>query len=288
MQPSRTLDLHLDGACDSLKEWISPRFLRSEALQGMRARFAEEGSMKLVDFLLPHQYAAVMRALPVQQWTRVGPPNIANYRTAVTTASSQRGEDPDDLTGGIEPDAARRLFNFMAGRQFLSYVVSATGAPVEAVAGALRCFAHGDYTLIADAGHRSKAVREKEKRVTGVTSSAASPADDAVGGDAAGVATVDVALFCVPPVPAGSSDGDGAWVDSAGGFTAFITADEEVASVSPQPNTLSIMLVMPGVMSFVKYVTASAPSPRYDVALRFAGEPGGDTASESGSDGSDE
>ena len=76
----------------------------------------------------------------------------------------------------------------------------------------------------------------------------------------------------------------GTWPEAVGGYTTFLTADEEVATAMPRPNTLSLVLRPPAVMSFVKYVTAAAPGNRYDVALRFACA---DTAGD-GDEGEDE
>lgn len=55
-----------------------------------------------------------MRALAVQRWHAVGPPNIRNYRLALGTAE----DDADGSGGGILPDEAERLFRFLTGHNF--------------------------------------------------------------------------------------------------------------------------------------------------------------------------
>jgi len=59
------------------------------------------------------------------------------------------------------------------------------------------------------------------------------------------------------------------WSEATGGYVTYLTSDEELMTVLPAPNSLSLVLCEPGVMSFVKHVSAAAPEPRYDVAMQF-------------------
>ena len=59
------------------------------------------------------------------------------------------------------------------------------------------------------------------------------------------------------------------WPAEAGGFVCFMTADEELLTVPAKRNALSLVLKEPGLMSFVKLVTARAEGVRYDVSLHF-------------------
>lgn len=65
---------------------------------------------------------------------------------------------------------------------------------------------------------------------------------------------------------------DAKWADAAaaGGSIVFLTADEELLTVPPAGNSLSLVLREPAVMSFVKYVSAAAPAVRYDIAMTYA------------------
>ena len=87
----------------------------------------------------------------------------------------------------------------------------------------------------------------------------------------------------MPPPPSGAGDGEGAdeeqgeesgaWPASHGGHTTYLTADEELLTVLPRGNALSLVALAPGLLSFVKLVSRAraVAAPRYDVSLRFAG-----------------
>jgi hypothetical protein len=80
-----------------------------------------------------------------------------------------------------------------------------------------------------------------------------------------GDAVLEVTLCLTPP------EHDEAWGEGSGvgGYVTYLTSDEELLTVMPASNAASLVLREPGLMSFVKYVTAGAPGPRYDVALQF-------------------
>jgi hypothetical protein len=77
------------------------------------------------------------------------------------------------------------------------------------------------------------------------------------------------------------------WMDGeVGGFECYIAQDKEtentaaevfktdddgpaLLSIPPSHNVISIVLRDPGTMRFVKYLSASAPSSRYDIAAEF-------------------
>jgi Rps23 Pro-64 3,4-dihydroxylase Tpa1-like proline 4-hydroxylase len=65
------------------------------------------------------------------------------------------------------------------------------------------------------------------------------------------------------------AEGSGAGGSGAGGFVTYLTSDDELLTVLPASNAASLVLREPGLMSFVKYITAGAPGPRYDIALQF-------------------
>ena len=97
------------------------------------------------------------------------------------------------------------------------------------------------------------------------------------------------------------SDDDAMWESvDIGGFESYIAADEigedqgpdaeyddeddtKLLSVSAGNNTLSLVYRDPGTMRFVKYVSAAAPSSRWDIALEYDVQPD-DTDDESDRD----
>jgi len=80
-----------------------------------------------------------------------------------------------------------------------------------------------------------------------------------------GDAVLEVTLCLTPP------EHDEAWGEGSGvgGYVTYLTSDEELLTVLPASNAASLVLREPGLMSFIKYVTAGAPGPRYDIALQF-------------------
>jgi Rps23 Pro-64 3,4-dihydroxylase Tpa1-like proline 4-hydroxylase len=83
----------------------------------------------------------------------------------------------------------------------------------------------------------------------------------------ADVAGLDVALCLLVPkqddVPVG-------WNVSHGGIFVYMSEDEELLSVFPVHNSLSIVLREPTVMQFVKFVNHRATGTRYDICCTYA------------------
>ena len=76
------------------------------------------------------------------------------------------------------------------------------------------------------------------------------------------------ACLCLLDPFAGEASPKDAWPESAGGYTVLLTADEELCTVEPRANALSVLGVPDGATTFVKYVTADAPGTRFDVVVR--------------------
>lgn len=85
--------------------------------------------------------------------------------------------------------------------------------------------------------------------------------------------------------------------DDCGGFECYIEADDDengkeaedeydeeddtkLLSVSASNNSLSLVYRDPGTMRFVKYLSASAPSSRFDISLEYKVENGDDDDSD--------
>lgn len=167
----------------------------------------------------------------------------------------------------------------------------------------LRAFGPGDYTLLSDPEYLSQRRQRKAAAVADVeeleaagdkrsrhppapSKEAASPAPSAGTSSAVLDATL---CFCAPPCSLGDADaqGDGAgaeevdgedplaWPAAHGGHVTYLTGDEELLTVLPRGNALSLVALEPGVLSFVKLVSRAhaGAAPRYDAALRFAAPP---------------
>jgi Rps23 Pro-64 3,4-dihydroxylase Tpa1-like proline 4-hydroxylase len=258
--------LQLDVSSSSLVEWLNPQYLRKSVLNAAAQQYADMGSLQLSDFLREDKYKAVMRAMGAQSWRHKGPAIMCNHREAYSTADTGSNADRNDFRSGILPDAVFHLYKLLTSAPFMDLLRLLTGTPLEDVAGSVRCFGHGDYTLITDSQYQEDKKKAKAERVFGKASSAAADSaegDDVDGdaGDVAARAMVDATFCCV-------IDGD-AWSDECGGYVSYLSGDEELLSVPPAPNTLALVARDATVMSFVKYVTHKAPECRYDVALQF-------------------
>ena len=96
----------------------------------------------------------------------------------------------------------------------------------------------------------------------------AEAAEEEATGDAAPAPSMLEVTLCLCTDDAGAGAG-AEWPAEAGGFVCYMTADEELLTVPAKRNALSLVLKEPGLMSFVKLVTARAEGVRYDVSLHF-------------------
>jgi len=265
-----------------LERWVSPRYLKAGVAAQVRARFlAEGGSLQLPAFLLPERFAEVMRALGTSGWRRVGPPVLQSYARALAVgdvaaaaaaaAADGGGSGPPLASSrphGEAPSPVHELLTLLASEPFARLAEALTGGACSEVAGEVRAFAPGDYTLIADPEYLAEAKALRVKKL-GAAAAAGGGAAAAVAAAAArttaagaAAATLEVQLLCC-------LSEQGAWEDMWGGLTTYLTADAEVASVAPAGNVLSLMRLSPKLLSYVSYVTHDAPEPRYDFCVRF-------------------
>lgn len=91
--------------------------------------------------------------------------------------------------------------------------------------------------------------------------------DDGAAADEEDAVRIEACLCLLDPF-AGEAKPGVAWPESAGGYTVLLTADEELCTVEPRANALSVLGLPDGATSFVKYVTADAPGTRFDVVIR--------------------
>ncbi len=296
------------GDADPLSHWVSAAYLRPSTMAQMRAALARDASLQLESFLRPERLVEVAAALGAQRWEHRGPPILHSYRAldsceegpgaaaASFSSSSSSSLVRAKQSSGILPDAVLRLRQFLSGRAFFDLVEAISGSALGGVAEETRCFARGDYTMITDAHHKQAATRYKKERVAERAAAAAAaraPGPPPARGKARGrgAATVaaaaaeeeeEEAADAAAPAPSvlevtlclcsggGVDDSASAeWPAEAGGYVCYMTADEELLTVPAKRNALSLVLKEPGLMSFVKLVTARAEGVRYDVSLHF-------------------
>lgn len=256
-----------DAARDeTLADWISPKYRQQKTLTAAASAFSDaQGALELTDFLVPAAFDAVARALCVQTWRACGPPIVASYR--VSHETGRLADAP-----GTAPDALAKLWALFTSslfRDYLRAVTAGCGLTVgDRVAGAVVGYAPGDYSLITDTEFLAK--RKAEKLARRSSDKAASKTAGASGASAVGdggstdgnaddVAVLDVTLCVVRRV----------WEERMGGTMTYLTADDEVTSVVPHGNALSIILRPPGVFRFTKFISADAPETLFRVELSF-------------------
>ena len=246
-----------------LKAWINPVYLDPKTASTVCARFEKDSSVQLQGFLRNDRLAAVREELLAADaasglgrggrgdpkvagdgWELVGPPHMQRYARASVTGGARTGVLQTLRDELFRSTSFARLLERLTGGHLTEHRVQA------------RRFRPGlDYTV----GHHG--LLEDVERL-------------------------DATLCFVDDTDAADAD---LWASGdVGGFECFIAAEDEgeaaaaaevyanagaeendLLSVNPVANTLSLVLRDQGTMSFVKYVAASAPSSRFDIAAAF-------------------
>lgn len=223
-------------------------------------QYARDASLELQGFFREDKYAELHAALQTQRWEHAGPAIVCSYKVSHDTATEAAATARTTTTrkyNGIAPDAVYNAFRFLTGSAFRTYIGVITGSDLAAVTGQVRCFAHGDYTLVCDPAFKAAVKQAKADKIGvslapatataasasagGAGAAAASPAaretGDAVTGSAAAAALaastlIDVTLACVAAEE---------WPDEHGGYISYLTTDDELLTVNPKQNALSIV-----------------------------------------------
>ena len=166
----------------------------------------------------------------------------------------------------------------MTSASFAEYMGDITGRTLEAYSCEVRCFTHGDYTMLCDPQYKASMRNKKLKHVTGGSGSD-TPADDCCSDGAfpwrlhacltwwcgvfscrccplfCSVMPVSqvvhfLTLFCTESLTSSEwldvvltvVHENEEWPESAGGHIAYLTYDEPLLTVCPARNSLSIVL----------------------------------------------
>ncbi|KAJ1902819.1 putative component of NuA3 histone acetyltransferase complex [Coemansia sp. IMI 209127] len=130
------------------------------------------------------------------------------------------------------------LLGFLRSPTFARFLAGLTSLEFAGVSQEVRRFKHGDYTLVHD------------------------QVVEPFG--------VDVTLSLVPKPDAAS---DVQWEESWGGATHYIADKDELLRISPESNSLSLVLRDEGTLRFVKYVNHMAKAIRQDISMVFVEAP---------------
>ncbi|KAJ1828799.1 putative component of NuA3 histone acetyltransferase complex [Coemansia sp. RSA 2599] len=131
--------------------------------------------------------------------------------------------------------AIARLAAFLRSASFGRFLASVTSLDLAEASQQMRRFNKGHYTLIHD--------------------QALEPAG------------LDATLSLQPPVP--RDDPHAEWDESWGGATHYIADKDELLRISPESNSLSLVLRDEGTLRFVKYLNHMAPRDIQEIAMVF-------------------
>lgn len=226
---------------EELKEWVNPLYLSKESMEQIQSKCAsEDNCVSLLQFLNKKYSKLVLAELALceagksdSKWNTVGPAHLRRHQELAS--SSQVLQD---------------LANKLAAPSFTRFFELAVGdlTPKSRSGGQVRRFRKGmDYTV----AHAHNTV------------------------------VVDMTLCFVLP---GSDD---EWASGdVGGFEVYLNKEEEqgegdvaaavyggesdgVVSIDPAFATLALVFRDESRMHFIKYVSASAPSDRYDISFTY-------------------
>jgi hypothetical protein len=188
---------------------------------------------------------------------------LQSFKVAYETPSF----DPSRCASGPESDSVHQLFAFFSSEEFFRFVERLAprrfvGTPAQS-SGQLRCFARGDYSLIADEEYMQHARDQKlaEKGLEEAAGPAPHKRRKAPVREGEGApCSLEASLLCVFSQE---------WDDDWGGASHYVTLEEELARAHPQPNTLALSVRKRHEYSFVKLVRTAAEEPRYDFTFVF-------------------
>lgn len=265
-----------------LANYVQATYLQPAAVQDIQARFEEDSSVQLREFLSEEWMQKLAPQLKAEDekdrrvnaakdyyqqgvkegWTMVGPAHKQRFLEYQATGSVA---DPTSV-GEIMAVIRSELLESQPFRRYLS-VLTSLGRPL-GFRGRTRRFRRGlDYTV----AHHGLLTEESvlDATICFVAGRGKDVQTD-MEGDQEAIHDADVQW----------QSGD------FGGFECYIAADEEdeeavaadeynedddteLLSVSASNNTLSLVYRDPGTMRFVKYVGSKAPSSRWDVAMIY-------------------
>ena len=276
---------------DYLSKYLHETYLTDQALQNIGTQFEEDSSVQLQRFLksewmeklnrLRNQEEASTRKTILDkgyyeqgvtsEWKLVGPAHKQRFLGYQTSAAPT-----EDTVGGVLYHLQQHLLCSTPFQKFLAQVTS-LGLPL-GQRGRIRQFRKGlDYTV----AHYGILTRKSVLDATLCF----------VAGDGGGNTPQQQEQQDEENEHEATSTDDLIWQSGdSGGFECYIAADEnnsdtaaaqeaadeynqeddtELLSVSPSNNTLSLVYRDPGTMRFIKYVGASAPSSRWDIAMEY-------------------
>eukprot|EP01137_Pigoraptor_chileana_P036570 Opistho-2@32411 len=240
----------------SLAAWVSPQYLDTATKSKIRGLFVDESSAMLGEFLRPEKYAAVRADImslsrSSSPWVMRGPANRRHYEHLATLARIM--DAPDSVAAVAAATEVERelhvpnlcgLALLLRSTAFQIFLSEITGLDLDTSTAEMRRFGKSCYTPLYD---------------------------DESAHSMANSTSLDAVLYLIAPVESTIEAGSD-WSTRYGGHTIYVSKgeDDELLSVTPRPNALSLVFKDEGTLSFVKYVNCIAPADVHDLCMHFA------------------
>eukprot|EP01104_Vermistella_antarctica_P018611 TRINITY_DN6960_c0_g1_i1.p1 TRINITY_DN6960_c0_g1~~TRINITY_DN6960_c0_g1_i1.p1 ORF type:complete len:421 (-),score=125.86 TRINITY_DN6960_c0_g1_i1:1447-2709(-) len=253
-----------------LSEWLSPDYLKDDAIETIKKTFGKKSSVKLPGFLKTDRFCQLREACQALQIppSPHGLPHSSD-KVAVSRcgASAWQWRGPfikrsyhvlgsDPVRGDAEQETHRRtvqsFVDFLLSDVFVTHLHRLTGLDIETCRGETRRFGHQCFTLLHDEDASITKERLYASLCSGITTT--------TNATATSTASASAAI---------SSSSSSSWNEEWGGFTSFQSdaqqedeeeeaEEEELLRVVPMENSLDLVFCDVGCMSFVKYVNNHA------------------------------
>ena len=274
-----------------LQKWINPTYLTEESMQELRERFDADSAIQLHAFLTPETTFVV----PSEDddtnpsdytygvsdtWTTVGPPHKQRYL-------EYNDDDDADASNPPTHNTLATIRNeLLTTPAFAKYLHALTALTVRGWHNAhIRRFRRGrDYTV----AHHGQLLDYSILDAT-----LCFVADDDTNDTSAAWAGGDVGGYDCYTAAADDDDANAGPDDTYMQQNDDDNNDDEddkdeLLNVPAAHNTLSLVYRDPGTMRFIKYVSAAAPSARWDIAMEYSVPPDEDDDDDDGGDKDEE
>jgi len=219
-----------EGARPALSDWLHDTYLNDDAIKKVNSQLTESSSVELHSFLRAEKYDLMVKELSAAtaEWKLHGPAHHARFF------------EPYPL-----PPTVSECLKLFKSAAFAAHLHRMSNLDLTRVAGSVRKFEQGCYTLVDDSSFQQ-------------------PPE------------LDVVLTIVPEKTE--------WTKDTGGVVLYLDSEEELQAVAPHANTLSVVYRDSACNRFVMYNTHNSPGTRMDISMVYREDEGKEGASGSEQD----
>lgn len=265
---------------------FNPLYTKQGVISQMKKSFTRDASLQLDGFLQPGTAKSFRSQFGSEKydWVPIGPINQQSFRIMNLPLSHDSISNilsSQSITYPKTYSFQTFVFEQLLSETFYEFICNTTGLIFDQVSIQIRCFTHGDYTMLTDPHYKASTKKKKAEAVVKRALEAVEKLNtleiqkdlyneeedrDFIDNKSS---FVEVNLCLATPPDYTSTNETSEWPEEAGGYVSYMTEDDQLLCVPPKENSLSLVLKEPGVMSFVKFVTSDAPGPRYDINFLF-------------------